>query len=177
MPKYMPRHTSMETTKTKEGAVGLSYPMLARTNYTAWSIKMKVFMQAQGVWEAVEQGDPKTVVDNRVDKMALAAIYQGIPEDMLLSIAEKTTAKEAWEALKLMCMGAERVKEAKIQTLKAEFESLNMKDGDQIEDFCMKVNSIVTNIRVLGETMEESYVVKHYKKIRDSQRNLVIWMP
>lgn len=65
---------------------------------------------------------------------------------MLLSIAEKKTAKEAWEALKLMCMGVERVKAAKSQTLKTEFESLNMKDRDQIKDFCMKIYSIVTNI-------------------------------
>lgn len=160
MPKYMPKPATMETTKSKDGMVGLSYPMLARTNYTAWSIKMRVFMQAQGVWEAVEQSDTKGVVEAKTDKVALAAIYQGIPEDMLLSIAEKKTAKEAWEALKLMCMGADRVKLAKVQTLKTELESLNMKEGDQLEDFCMKVNGIVTNIRTLGETMEESYVVK-----------------
>lgn len=159
MPKYMPK-TTMETTKNKEGSIGLSYPMLAKNNYTAWSLKMKVFMQAQGVWEAVEPDDPKEVVAVRTDKVALAAIYQGIPEEMLLSLAEKKTAKEAWAAIKTLCMGAERVKAAKVQTLKAEFESLNMKDADQLEDFCMKLNGIVTNIRVLGETMEESYVVK-----------------
>lgn len=89
----------METPK-KEGSVGLSYPLLARNNYTSWSLKMKVFMEAQGVWEAVEQSDPKVVVETKVDKMALAAIYQGIPEEVLLSIAEKKTAKEACEAIK-----------------------------------------------------------------------------
>lgn len=139
MPKYMPKKAAMESaSKSKDGTVGLSYPLLARTNYTAWSIKMKVFMQAQGVWEAVEPIDPKTVVEAKADKMAMAAIYQGIPEDMLLSIADKSTAKEAWGAIKTMCMGAERVKMAKVQTLKAEFESLNMKDTDNLDDFCMK---------------------------------------
>jgi len=34
--------------------------------------------------------------------MALAAIYQGIPEETLLLIAEKETAKEAWTMLKTM---------------------------------------------------------------------------
>ena len=132
MPKIQPKHTSadMETSKTKEGIVGLSYPMLTRSNYTTWSLKMKVFMKAQGVWDAIEPKDPKETVDERTVQVALAAIYQGVPEDILLTIAEKETAKEAWDAIKTLCMGAERVREAKVQTLKGEFESLVMKETD-----------------------------------------------
>lgn len=162
MTKYMPRGTTMEAGngKVREGGVGLNYPMLTRENYTAWAIKMKVFMQAHGVWQAIEPKDPKGNVDETVDKLALAAIFQGIPEDFLLSLAEKTTAKEAWEALKTMCLGAERVKRAKVQTLKADFESLKMKNGELLDDFCFKLNGLVANIRALGESVEESYVVK-----------------
>lgn len=43
----------------------------------------------------METTDPKTVVEEKTDKMAQAAIYQGIPEDILLDVAEKKTAKEA----------------------------------------------------------------------------------
>ena len=81
-------------------------------------------------------------------------------EDVLLTIAEKETAKKAWEAFKTMSVGAERVKEAKVQTLKGEFESHTMKETDNIHDFCMKLRGIATNIRVLGEVMEESSVVR-----------------
>lgn len=52
------------------------------------------------------------------------------------------------------------MKKAKIQTLKAEFESLCMKDTELIDDFCMRLNGLVTNIRTLGETVGEAYVVK-----------------
>lgn len=48
-----------------------------------------------------------------------------------------------------MCQGAESVKKARVQTLKSEFESLNMKEGDQLDDFCLKMNGLVTNIRAL----------------------------
>ena len=140
--------------------MGLSYPMLTRSNYTTWSLKMKVFMKAQGVWGAIEQKDPEVTVDERTVQVALAAIYQGLPEDILLTIAEKETAKEAWEAIKTMCVGAERVQEAKVQTLKGEFESLTMKDTENIDDFCMNLCGIVTNIRVLGETMDELCVIR-----------------
>lgn len=144
-----------------KGSVGLSYPTLTKGNYTAWSLKMRVFMQAHGVWDAVESSDPKVVVEGKTDKIALAMIYQGIPEEFLLSIAEKKTAKDAWEAIKTMSQGADKVKKAKVQTLKAEFEALSMKDTDQLDDFYMKINGIVSNIRALGEAVAESYVVKN----------------
>lgn len=64
--------------------MSLSYPKLNRVNYTAWALKMKVYMQAHGVWEAVVPKDPKKVVEEKTDKIALAAIYQSIPEDVLL---------------------------------------------------------------------------------------------
>lgn len=156
----MPRGVSMETGKNKDNALSLSYPMLNRANYTAWALKVKVNLQAHGVWEAVSPKDPKAVVEDKVDKQALAAIYQGIPEDILLSIADKGTAKEAWDAIKVLCQGADRVKQAKIQTLKTEFESLTMRDSDSLDDFCMKMSGLVTNIRVLGEEVAETYVVK-----------------
>lgn len=150
----------MEMNKLKGGSIGLSYPMLARSNYTAWALKMKVFMQAQGVWNVVEPSDPKAAVEEKSDKVAMAMIYQGIPEDVLLSMAEKKTTKDVWEAIKTLCQGVDRAKKAKIQTLKSEFEALCMKDSENIDDFHMKMNGLVTNIRALGEEMTEPYVVK-----------------
>nr|GEX72333.1 hypothetical protein [Tanacetum cinerariifolium] len=100
------------------------------------------------------------LVEVKKDKMALAAIYQGIHEDLLLSISEKKSAKEPWEALKTMFMRADKVKTARIQTLKAEFESLNMKEMEGVDEFAVKVSNIVSTMRALGDTVEESYVVK-----------------
>ncbi|XP_017239790.2 uncharacterized protein LOC108212576 [Daucus carota subsp. sativus] len=155
----------MEASKVKEGTVSINYPMLSKSNYTVWSMKMQVFMEAQGVGEAVEPSDPEVNVEKRMDKMALAAIYQGIPEEFMLTLVGKKTAKVAWEAIKTMCMGVERVQEARVQTLKGEFESLMMKDSEKIEDFCLKLSGIMTNIRVLGKSMEESSVVRKILRV------------
>ncbi|XP_074336389.1 uncharacterized protein LOC141673536 [Apium graveolens] len=156
--------TTSEPNKSKENAVGLNYPMLTKTNYAAWSMKMKVFMQTHGVWEAIEPKNSKETLEEKIDKLALAAIMKANPwwilEDVLLSLAEKNTTKDACEAIKVSSLGADRVKQAKAQTLKGEFESLNMKETDQLDDFCIKLNGLVTNIRALGEKVEESYVVK-----------------
>lgn len=62
-------------------------------------------MQSHGVWIAIELENPKAVIEDRTDKMAMTAIHQSIPEDVLLVVVEKKTAKEAWEAVKTLYLG------------------------------------------------------------------------
>ncbi|KAF2318837.1 hypothetical protein GH714_011073 [Hevea brasiliensis] len=126
----------------KEGSVTLKYPMLTKSNYAAWAIKMEVFMMAQGVWDAVESPGP---VDKRRDKMALAAIYQGIGEDTLLQLGAKKTAKEAWNMLKTMNQGADKVKEVRTQTLWREFKALRMSDSENVDDSQESLQLSLTN--------------------------------
>ena len=88
---------------------------------------MEVFMEAQGIWDAVEPMAGVTV-ERKKDKMALACIYQAVPEDVLLQLIKKKTAKEAWENLKTRYLETDRVQKARIQTLRSEFEALRMKE-------------------------------------------------
>ncbi|GKF63155.1 hypothetical protein Tco_0186603, partial [Tanacetum coccineum] len=53
--------------------------------------------------------------------------------------------------------------------LKAEFETLGMKDTEIINDFALEVNIIVNNIRALGEKVEEAYVVKKLLRVVPSK--------
>ena len=55
-----------------EGSVTLQYPLLTKSNYATRLIKMRVNLQAQGVWDAIKHGDE---VEERKDRMALVAIY------------------------------------------------------------------------------------------------------
>ncbi|EEE53913.1 hypothetical protein OsJ_00468 [Oryza sativa Japonica Group] len=142
--------------QVKEAGVTLRYPMLGENNYGIWAVKMKIFMHAQGVWAAVE-GD---AADEKIDQMALAAIVQAVPEAVVMAISEKETAKEAWDALKQMNMGEERVKKARVQTLKRELDGMYMSNSEKINDFALKVTTIVNEIRSLGTKVEETTVVE-----------------
>lgn len=64
MPKYISKMLNVETWKSKDGAVSLSYSMLTRENYIVWVMKMKVYMQVHGVWEAVETKDKEKVIED-----------------------------------------------------------------------------------------------------------------
>ncbi|KAL6638933.1 hypothetical protein ACP70R_023569 [Stipagrostis hirtigluma subsp. patula] len=143
--------------QVKEAGVTVRYPMLSENNYGVWAVKMKIFMRAQGVWAAVE-GDE--AVDEKKEQMALAAIVQAVPEAVVMAISEKETAKEAWDALKKMHIGEDRVKKARVQTLKRELDGLYMGESEKINEFALKVTTIVNEIRTLGTKMEETTVVE-----------------
>ena len=61
-----------------------------------------------------------------------------------------------------MHVGVGRVKEVKVQSLKNEFEAICMKNGESIDDFAMKLTTIVNDIHSLGDVVEEISVVKKF---------------
>ena len=75
--------------------IGGGWPMLTRANYHEWSLLMKVKLQARGLWEAVAYGD----VIYEDDRWALEALCAAVPADLGATLANKPTAKLAWEAI------------------------------------------------------------------------------
>ncbi|XP_021629573.1 uncharacterized protein LOC110627531 [Manihot esculenta] len=115
---------------------------------------------AATVGRAPEVVESEGSVDPRSDRIALAAIFQGITEDTLLQLGAKKLAKEAWDALKVMNLGAERVKEVRAQALRWELESMKMEDGESVDEFTEKISTVVNKLRALSERVDETYVVK-----------------
>ncbi|XP_042408810.1 uncharacterized protein LOC121998116 [Zingiber officinale] len=150
----------MSSIPVKEnGGVPFPYPMLSPHNYTVWAIKTEAILDAQGVWEAVEPAEGAQV-DAKKDKKARAYILQCVPEDILLQIATKKTAKEVWDSLKTRYLGSDRVKKARVQTLKSEFDALRMKETETIDEFAGKLSALSSKFSTLGDTLEDSSLVK-----------------
>ncbi|KAJ4749711.1 hypothetical protein LUZ62_084116, partial [Rhynchospora pubera] len=139
------------------GGVPIQYPMLNHENYGLWAIKMKIIMRSLCVWEAI---DGSASVDEEKDHGAMAAISQAVPDDVMMAIAEKKTANEAWEAIKEMSIGEDRVKKARAQVLKRQFDRIVMDDSDNILVFSRRFTCVVSEIRSLGEELKESIVVE-----------------
>ena len=109
--------------------VSLPCPMLTGDNYTIWAIKVEANLDAQGVWDAVEPEDPTAVVSPRKNKQARAYLLGALAEDILLQVSSKKTAAEVWTSLKTRFVGADRVRAARLSTLRGEFDRLIMADG------------------------------------------------
>ena len=112
------------TVKPKVGNSTISCPMLDSANYTVWAIRMKLLLKVYKVWEIVETES----VESDKNDMAIALIFQSIPESLILQVGELTTANKVWVAIKSRHLGADRVREARLQTLTAEFDRLKMKE-------------------------------------------------
>lgn len=165
MPKYLRLENMSIVTQGKEsGGVPFQCPVLTSSNYTTWAIRMEAVLDAQGLWESIE---PPTgvAVDEKKNKSARAFIFQALPEDILLQVAKKKTAQEVWESLKTRYLGADRVQKARLHTLKSEFESLRMKDGETIDEFTGKLSGMISKYNSLGATLEDSVLVR---KLLDS---------
>ncbi|XP_013665386.3 uncharacterized protein LOC106369826 [Brassica napus] len=110
------------------------------------------------VWEVV---DTESTEGDKND-MGTTLLFQSIPETMILQVGELDTAKKVWDAIKTHHVGADRVREARLQTLMAEFERLKMKDTDKIDDFVGKLPEISSRSTVLGESRNEAKLVKKF---------------
>ncbi|XP_073357896.1 uncharacterized protein [Aegilops tauschii subsp. strangulata] len=141
------------------------YPTLTRTNYAEWALLMKVNLQAEGWWDAVETGDAPF----RDERKAMAAILRDLPPDMVSPIGAKANAKEAWEAIASQGMGASRVREANAQRLRREFESISLRSGETIDDFSMRISTLAANLRSLGDNVQESGVVAKFLRVVPQQ--------
>lgn len=97
-------------------------------------------------------------VEPEKNDMATALLFQSIPETLILQVGELETAKQVWVAIKTRHVGAERVREAHLQTLMTDFDRLKMKETDTIDEFVGKLSEISS------KSAEESKLVKKFLK-------------
>jgi hypothetical protein len=95
----------------------------------------------------------------------MGALMRYIPKEMWGALGAKKLVKEAWEADKTMKVGANRVKEINVQKLLKDFENVEFKDGESVEDFDMRIVNLVVTLKTLGETTDEPYVVKKILRV------------
>ncbi|KAJ4716489.1 Retrovirus-related Pol polyprotein from transposon TNT 1-94 [Melia azedarach] len=154
------------------GMTPFQIPILNRSNYDNWSIKMKALLGAQDVWEVVEksyneprddvvisvltQAQRDTLKDSRKrDKKALYVIYQALDDDAFEKISNATSAKQTWDKLQTSYKGAEQVKNVRLQTLRGEFETLYMKEGESIVNYFSRIEAISNQLKRNGEKLSE----------------------
>ncbi|XP_013700001.1 uncharacterized protein LOC106403752 [Brassica napus] len=163
------------TIKPKESTTTIQCPMLTATNYTVWSMRMKVALKVHKVWETIEPGTH----DGDKNDMARALLFQSIPEVLILQVGDLDTSKLVWEEIKARHVGADRVREARLQTLMDEFSRLKMKDTETIDDFSGKLAKMSSKSSALGEDIEESKLVKKFlhslprKKLKAYEERIV----
>lgn len=152
----------------------LSPPIFSGDNYPVWAVKMKAYLRAFDLWEAVESGrDPpplranptiaqiKQHSDDTAKKYkALSAIHTAVSDTIFTRIMACETAKEAWDKLKEEFQGSDRTRQMQVLNLRREFEVLRMKESETVKDYIDRLMKVVNQIRLLGEELTERRIVE-----------------
>ena len=116
---------------------------------------MEVYLDSHDLWQTIVGENPT----KKKDRQVLSAIISGVREDLLGILDAKKTTKENWEILHQQNLSVDKVIQSRIQGLRRDLEILTMGKSDLVVDFAMKFMHIVSDLRNLGEAMEEKEVV------------------
>ena len=137
---------------------GTNWTTLTRTNYREWSVTMKVKLRVRRLWNAIDKG-----TDNEKDDMsALEAIITAVPAKYREPLGTKSSAKEACEAITTMRVGSDRAKKATAQLLKQEYAYLKFKNGESVENFFLRLQTLISKLRSHDVTIDEEEAVSKY---------------
>jgi len=103
------------------------------------------------VEESTVLSEAETAKQTAKDRKVKAHLLQCIPDDLLMQVAKKKTGKEVWDSLKARFVGADRVKDARLQTLKIEFDTIRMKEGESLDEIVGKLTAMSVRYSSLGE--------------------------
>jgi hypothetical protein len=134
---------------------GIVYPTLTHTNYTERSAVMRVNPQVAGLWGAVQHDS----VEYR-DETHAGGASSCMPVEMQVGLTNKETARNAWESIRRIRVGVDRVKEANAKRLHQEFAEIKFKPGEGVEDFSLRITALANELRVLDDDITDKEVVK-----------------
>ena len=132
---------------------------------------MQINYEAMEIWETI---DPGTNPKRSEDRQAMGALMRSVPKEMWGTLGAKKTVKEAWESVKIMRIGADRVKEVSVQKLLKEFKNIEFKEGESVEDFGRRITNLTANLKSLGETIDDSRVVKKFLRVAPPRLNQIV---
>jgi uncharacterized membrane protein YgcG len=113
-------------------------------------------------------------VNRKKDNKAKTIIYQGLDEDTFEIIASAKTSHDIWEALQQKYKGADRIKKICLQSLRGEFELLQMKSSESISDYHTRIMVIVNQMRRNGEAIIDSRITEKILRSLDPKFDFVV---
>ena len=181
------QQTSIMATTTDGNFVQPAIPKLSE-HYDHWVMLMENFLRSKEYWNLIDPGIPqhadgtvltenekKTVNELKLKDLKVKNyLFQAIDRSVLETILKKETSKEIWDSLKQKYQGTARVKRAQLQALRREWEILQMKNGESVNDYFARTLTIANKMRMYGEQMSDLTVVEKILRSMTSRYDYVV---
>ncbi|XP_019455127.1 PREDICTED: uncharacterized protein LOC109356254 [Lupinus angustifolius] len=150
----------------------MSLPVLTDKNWDRWNTQMKVLFNFQEVNEAVENelvvpGPEATEIQRNMfkeakkkDNKALFLLHQCVDDTHFEKIQNAITAKDAWDILTRSHSGGDKIKKVKLQTLRRQYELIQVEENDKVGDYFTKVITITNQMKGCGETVTDLMIIE-----------------
>ncbi|XP_019429218.1 PREDICTED: uncharacterized protein LOC109336858 [Lupinus angustifolius] len=150
----------------------MNLPILDGKNFDRWRSQMKAIFGFQEVYEIVqfgfqEIGDNATEAQRatykeakKKDCKALFLIPQCVNGDNFEKISGAETSKQAWDSLGKCYEGVAKIKKVKLQTLRRQFELLQMDESESVAAYMTKVLTISNKMKSCGKVMKDKTMVE-----------------
>jgi len=134
-------------------------------HYVHWAMHMKNLLHSKEYWDLIETEVFSVAEDRAVlteaqkqlqikDLKVKNYLFQAIDRTIMEIILDKESAKSIWDSIRQKYQGSTQVKRAQLQALRREFEVLQMKKGEKVDEYFARILTIVNKMKVHGETME-----------------------
>nr|XP_048331607.1 uncharacterized protein LOC125422937 [Ziziphus jujuba var. spinosa] len=120
-------------------------PVFYGTNYQMWAIRMEAYLDANDLWEAIEQ------------------VYEAQPlpnNPTVAQIRTQNERKQRRSKAKVKYEGNERLKGMYVLNLIREFEVQKMRESETIKEYSDRLLSIANRVRLLGTAFSDSRIVQ-----------------
>lgn len=135
---------------------------------------MENFFRSKNLWSTIEIGvvEPSTTTTltatltqqleeaKKNDHKVKHFLYQCIDRVIFEQILDRSTSKIIWESMKKKFGGNDRVKKSLLQKLRRDFEILEMKESETVEEYFTRVLGVTNQMRSNGEVMNDAKVVE-----------------
>ena len=136
-------------------------------HYDHWAMLMENFLRSNEYWPLVEtriltiedgaeptEEQKKTIEDQRLKDLKVKNyLFQAIDQAIMETILDKESSKSLWGSMKQKHQGTTRVKRAQLQALRREFEILQMREGEKVDEYFARTLTIANRMKAHGEKM------------------------
>ena len=149
-------------------------PVFDGENYQIWAVRMKSYLDALDLWEAVEEDYevlplPDNTTINQIKNQkkrkmrkskAKACLFVVVSATIFIRIMSLKSTKAIWDYLKTKYEENERIKGMQVLNLIRDFELQKMKESKTIKEYSDKLLSISNKVRLLNFDLPNSSIVE-----------------